>query len=135
MRVLVAVLLVAVAVSGRDKKAAVLQSKGIALAKEGRAGWKRFVLERDTVTDKELSGLIKGFEQAAEFLHKSLELEDFPGINGQIISIAKKLVKLRFEEHMRDQRRKMANRPKPKPRPMLWGCVSSKHATERPRNL
>ncbi len=117
MRVLLVVLLVAAAVCARDKQAAAFQSKGLALARQTRAGWKRFVLERDKVTDDEIRGLIKDLDQAAELLHKSLEIEDFAGINGQIISIAKKLVKLRFAQHIREQRRKMRNRPKPKPRP------------------
>jgi len=112
----------------RDKKAVRLAAKGAKLAAEAKPIWKAFVDDPSALTMADLTTVIDAYESAIDRFHESLEIEEHSGINGQILSLARRLAKLRFEEMTREARARQAAReqrqekeeskkPDPKPEP------------------
>jgi hypothetical protein len=113
VRVLLATLLLVVPGLAADK-ADKLVSKATQAAKGAEADWKRFILERATFTDEDLARLVDIYDDVLEMLNKALDIKDIQGVNQQIITVAKRVAKLRFE----GVRRKRAKQPPPaKPKP------------------
>jgi len=100
----------------RDKKAEKLASKAIKLAKEYKNEWRRFVLERNAYPDADLAKLIEAYEKSVDLFQASLEIEEFGGINGQIVVLARRLAKARFAQVLRKAARNPRPPPKPKPK-------------------
>jgi len=107
------VLLLACAALADD--AARLKGKAIVMGRKAEADWKRYVLERKTFTDADVKSLIATYEEVIELFYKSLEIQDDDSLNGQIVVIARRIAKLRFEQ-MRRRRAKEPTEPKPKPK-------------------
>jgi hypothetical protein len=89
-----------------------------------REQWKVYVLDRDTLTDDDLRGMIKNYDSAIELLQAVSEKEDNAAANSTILLLARRTAKFRFAIWSREMSKKAeaaeaakAARPKPTPKP------------------
>ncbi len=100
-------LLLLLAAPGRaaETKAEQLARKASEYATPADAEWKRYVLEPETVDEEALKGMLGLCEKAVDLYQESLEEEESGAVNHAILTLARRIAKIRFELMRRERAR------------------------------
>ena len=77
--------------------------------------WKKFVFGADDMPDTEIKALVAGLEKAIDLYQKALEEHEEPGLNAVILTLTRRVTQARFVLMQRAMRRRIKDKPKPKP--------------------
>jgi len=103
------------AAGAAETKAEQLARKAAELAVPADAEWKRYILEPETVDDAALNALLVLCEKAVDLYQESLEEAESGAVNNAILTLARRIARLRFEMIRRERARTPAPEPEKPP--------------------
>ncbi len=98
-----------------ETKAEQLARKAAELAVPADAEWKRYILEPETVDDEALNALLVLCEKAVDLYQESLEEAESGAVNHAVLTLARRIARIRFELLRRERARTPAPEPERPP--------------------